>query len=61
MQEMAETWVGSVGQEGYLEGGAWRPLQYSCLENPKVRGAWWATIHRVEKSWTGLERHSMSE
>ena len=27
-------------------------LQYSCLENPMDRGAWQATVHRVEKSWT---------
>ena len=26
------------------------PLQYSCLENPKDRGAWWATVHGVTKS-----------
>ena len=25
------------------------PLQYSCLENPMDRGAWWATVHRVAK------------
>ena len=28
------------------------PLQYSCLENPVDRGAWWATVWRVAKSWT---------
>ena len=28
------------------------PLQYSYLENPKVRGAWQATGHGVKKSWT---------
>ena len=28
------------------------PLQYSCLENPMDRGAWWATVHRVTKSQT---------
>ena len=28
------------------------PLQYSCLENPIDKGVWWATVHRVEKSWT---------
>ena len=28
------------------------PLQYSCLENPKDRGAWRATVHGVAKSWT---------
>ena len=25
------------------------PLQYSCLGNPMGRGAWWATVLRVEK------------
>ena len=30
------------------------PLQYSCLENPMVRGAWWAMVHRVTKSRTRL-------
>ena len=28
------------------------PLQYSCLENPLNRGAWWAIVHGVRKSWT---------
>ena len=27
------------------------PLQYSCLENPTDRGAWWATVHGVAQSW----------
>ena len=27
-------------------------LQFSCLKNPLDRGAWWATVHRVTKSWT---------
>ena len=30
--------------------GNGNPLQCSCLENPMDRGAWWATVHRVEKS-----------
>ena len=30
------------------------PLQYSCLENLMDRGAWWATVHGVRKSQTGL-------
>ena len=30
------------------------PLRYSCLENPMDQGAWWATVHRVAKSWTRL-------
>ena len=33
---------------------AWQPLQYSCLENPIDRGAWWATVHSVTKSQTQL-------
>ena len=35
-------------------GGHGNPLQSSCLENPMDRGAWWATVHRVEKSRTRL-------
>jgi len=30
--------------------GNWDPLQYSCLDTPMDRGAWRATVHRVEKS-----------
>ena len=37
-----------------LGGGYGNPLQYSCLENPIDRGAWWATVHGVAKSWTQL-------
>ena len=37
-----------------LGGGNDKPLQYSCLENPTDRGAWWATVHGVTKSWTRL-------
>ena len=33
------------------EGGHGNPLRYSCLENPMDRGAWWAMVHRVAKSW----------
>ena len=29
-------------------------LQYSCVGNPMDRGAWWATAHRLTKSWTRL-------
>ena len=31
------------------------PLQYSCLRNPMDRGAWWAIVHMVAKSWTQLK------
>ena len=33
-------------------GGHGNPLQYSCLENPRDRGAWRATVHGVTKSQT---------
>ena len=29
-------------------------LRYSCLESPRDRGAWWATVHGVAKSWARL-------
>ena len=43
----------SILGPGRLPGiGNGSPLQYSCLENPMGRGIWWATVHRVAKSWT---------
>ena len=33
-------------------GGNGNPLQYFFLEDPMDRGTWWATVHRVTKSWT---------
>ena len=36
-------------------GGPGNPLQYPCLENPKDRGVWWETVHRVAKSQAWLE------
>ena len=44
---MWETQVPSLDQEDPLEEGMANPLQYSCLENPKDRGAWWAAVHTV--------------
>ena len=49
---MWETWVRSPGQEDPLEKENGNPLQYSCLENPMDRGAWWATVYGVTKSQT---------
>ena len=47
--------LGSVSGLGRSPGGGHgNPLQYSCLENPMNRGAWWATVHGVTKSWTRL-------
>ena len=36
------------------------PLQCSCLENPRDRGAWWATVYGVTQSRTPLKWHSSS-
>ena len=39
--------------------GHGNPFQYSCLDSPKDRGAWWAIVHRVTKSQTQLKRLGM--
>ena len=39
--------------------GTGNPLQYSFLENPVDRGAWWAAVHRVTQSRTLLKQFSM--
>jgi len=45
--------AGSIPGSGRSPGeGNGNPLQYSCLENPMDRGAWWATVHGVTKSLT---------
>ena len=45
---------GSIpGSERSPEGNG-NPLQFSCLENPVDRGAWWATVHGVARSGTRL-------
>ena len=46
-------WGRSLG--GGHGDGHGNPLQYSCLENPMDRGAWWATVHGVVKSQTQLK------
>ena len=47
-----------VGDLGLIPGlgrfpgeGNGNPLQYSSLDIPMDGGAWWATVHRVSKSW----------
>ena len=49
--------VGSIPVWGRSPGGGHdKPLQYSCLENPRDRGSWWATVHRVGESRTQLKQ-----
>ena len=40
--------------------GNGNPLQCSCLENPRDRGAWWAAVYGVAQSWIWLKRLSSS-
>ena len=51
--------VGDMGSIPGLEtspgGGHGNPLQYSCLENPRDRGAWWAKVYGVAQSQTRLK------
>ena len=52
--------TGTVPGLGRSPGGDHgNPLQYSCLENPIDRGAWWTTVHRVAKSQTQLSTHAL--
>ena len=48
--------AGSIPRSGRSpEGRHGNPVQYSCLENAMVRGAWQAKSHGVAKSWTQLK------
>ena len=48
--------TGSIPGLGISPGGGHgNPLQYSCLENPIVRGAWWATVYKVIKNQSRLK------
>ena len=48
---MQEAWVRSRRSPREGDGN---PIQYSCLENPTDRGAWWTTVNGVAKHWTQL-------
>ena len=52
--EGMQVWIPGSGRS--LGGENGNPLQNSCLENPMSRGVWWATVHRVSKSQTRLNR-----
>ena len=46
--------------EGWAGEGDGTPLQYSCLENPRDGGAWWAAVHGVTKSRTRLSNFTFT-
>ena len=53
-------YISSIPGSGRSPGeGHGNSLQYSCLENPVDRGAWWAIVHGVAKNQTQLKRLSM--
>ena len=50
---------GSIPVSGRCPGGGHgNPLQYSCLESPMDRGAWWATVHGVTNSRMQQHAHT---
>ena len=53
--------MGLISGLGRFPGGRnGNPLQYSCLNNPLDRGAWWAIVHGVTESQTQLStNHSL--
>ena len=53
LESKKQSLVQMIDEDAFGEGNG-TPLQYSCLENPMGGGAWWAAIHGVEKSQTGL-------
>ena len=68
LQEESTCSTGDTGDLGLVPGsgrppgrGNDNPLQYSCLENPMDRAAWWATVHAVAESdtteWLTLSTH----
>ena len=61
MQEAQEmqVWISGAGRSPGRGHG--NPLQYSCLKNSLDRGALWATVHGVTKSWTQLNTHTPLE
>ena len=55
-KELSSLTAGSIPGSGSSPGGGHgNPLQYSWLENPMDRGAWWATAHGVTQSQTQLD------
>ena len=54
LSTMPETWVRSLGWEDSLEKGVASLSSILAWRIPMDRGAWWAAVHGVAKSWTRL-------
>ena len=58
-RRVGHDWATSLSLSCIGEGNG-NPLQCSCLENPRDRGAWWAAVYGVAQSQTWLKRLSSS-
>ena len=56
----SQTWLKRLSMDACIGGGNGNPLQDSCLENPRDRGAWWAAIYGGVQNRTWLRRLSSS-
>ena len=56
----SQTWLKRLSMHACIGEGNDNPFQYSCLENPRDRGAWWAAVYGVAQSRTGLKQLSGS-
>ena len=59
-QRVGHDWGDLACMHACVREGNGNPLQYSCLENPRDKGAWQAAIYGVAQSWTWLKRLSSS-
>ena len=58
-RRVGHCWATSLSLS-YIGKGNGNPLQCSCLEHPRDRGAWWAAVYGVAQSQTRLKRLSSS-
>ena len=58
-RRVGHDWATSLSLSCIGEGNG-NPLQFSCLDNPRDWGAWWAAVSGVTQSWTRLKRLSSS-
>ena len=61
MQETQEMWVRSPGQEDSSEEGIATDFSYLAWEIPWTRGAWWATVHGLQRVRHNLATNTHSQ
>ena len=61
LRRVGHDWATSLSFSlSWIGEGNSNPLQYSCLENPRDRGAWWAAVYGVAQRQTRLKQLSSS-